>query len=72
MLPQIAAERLLESLNAPKGAISIWPWHEDDGRVTMVVVINSRYVMNESRVPKTFEGFDVRVERRDAPVIQRR
>jgi hypothetical protein len=70
MLPQVAARKLLDSLHAPPGAVTVWPWHEDDGRVTMIVVVNSHFSLDETKIPKNFEGFRVRVERQSPPVVR--
>jgi hypothetical protein len=69
MLPQIAARQLLDSLRAPAGAVTVWPWHEDDGTVTMLVVINPKAFVDERDIPKLYQGFAVRVEHRDAPLV---
>ncbi len=70
MLPQVAARKLLDSLHAPLGAVTIWPWHEDDGHVTMIVVVNAHFSIDETQIPKYFEGFSVRVEHQFPPVVR--
>ncbi len=70
MLPQTAAQKLLTSLAIPAGGVSVWPWHEDDGRVTMVVVINASYPVDERKIPQQFEGYNVRVERKHPTLVR--
>ena len=70
MLPQVAARKLLDSLHATPGAVTVWPWYEDDGRVTMVVVVNALLPFDERQIPTQFEGFTVRVERQFPPVVR--
>jgi hypothetical protein len=70
MHPQIAANRLRESISAPPGAVTVWPWHHDDGHVTMIVVIDPQYWVDTGQIPKYFEGFDVTIEKRSPPIVQ--
>ena len=70
MLPQVAADRLREKIHAPAGAVSVWPWYEDDGTVTMRVIIDPAYWVDISNIPKSFQGFTVMVERRYPPVVR--
>ena len=72
MHPQTVAERLRARIKAPPGAVTVWPWHEDDGRIMMLVVIDSRVWVDTSPIPKTFQGFTVRVEKREPPIVHRR
>ncbi len=69
MRPQVAADLLRESILAPPGAVTVWPWHHDDGRVTMIVIIDPKYWVDMRQIPKDFEGFEVTVEKRSPPVI---
>lgn len=64
MTPNQAARELLASLSLPYGTVSILPWHED-GQVTLHVMIDRPYVRS-AQVPPTFEGFEVKLEERQA------
>ena len=69
MLPQAAADNLRKTIHAPAGAVTVWPWHEDDGRVVMLVVLDPKHWVDTSKIPSTYQGFTVRVERRNPPVV---
>lgn len=58
---ELAAQRLLESVNAPPGAITVLAWDVgDQKRLRVFVDPMYRYAM--SNIPSVFEGFTVSVE----------
>lgn len=71
MRPQTVADRLRARIKAPLGAVTVWPWHEDDGRITMLVVIDAGTWVDTRQIPHEFQGFKVKVEKREKPVIHR-
>jgi hypothetical protein len=71
MSPHDAAISLLTRIAAPMGAVTIVPWHEDSGAITMVVQIHKRSNILRSRIPSVFEGFPVRVEDVEPPIVER-
>lgn len=56
---------------APAGAVTVWPWHEDSGAITMIVVIDPRTWVDLRQIPKEYQGFKVKIEKRAPPVVQR-
>ncbi len=70
MPPQVAADLLREGIPAPAGAVSVWPWHEKDGSVALIVVIDPNKWVDTSKIPSSFQGFEVRVEYRAMPTVR--
>lgn len=64
----VAARQLLKLIHAPSGAVSVWPWHENDGSVVIRVDLYPNADLDESQIPHTFEGFRVEVQRKSRPV----
>jgi hypothetical protein len=60
MDPTEAARQLLRSLALPYGTVSILPWREEAG-VVMHVMIDRAFIA-KAEVPKSYEGYPVRVE----------
>jgi hypothetical protein len=71
MRPQAVADELRHLIKAPPGAITVWPWHDDDGRITMIVVIDPAIWIDTSQIPVEYQGFKVKIERRPPPIVQR-
>jgi hypothetical protein len=71
MHPQAVAERLRARIKAPSGAVTVWPWHEDNGQITMLVVIDAGTYVDIRQIPQTFQGFTVKIERREKPIVHR-
>lgn len=69
MLPETAADGLRRSIPAPYGAVSVWPWHEDDGRIVMIVKLGPNQQVNARDIPSSYRGFEVRVEYSRFPVV---
>lgn len=72
MSPHDAAVSLLSKIGAPAGAVTVLPWHGDNGAITMVVQIHERWSISRSRIPTVFEGFPVRVEDVEPPIVMSR
>jgi hypothetical protein len=70
MSPQVVADQLRKSILAPPGAVTVWPWHEDDGQVTMLVVVDTKIWVDVRMVPSEFRGFKVRIEKRETPTVR--
>lgn len=61
------AKRLLESLAAPSGAVSAFPW-KHDGKECIRVFIDPDNRILASRIPKVFDGVSIRAEPRKTSV----
>jgi hypothetical protein len=73
MTPQTAAESLRANIAAaPRAAVTVWAWHEDNGAVRLIVRVNPRHPIDLTRIPRTFAGYPVSVERREAAIALRR
>ena len=64
---QLAADKLRHSIAAPGAALTVWPWHYDDGRVVMMVVLDGW--VDAARIPTSFEGFEVEVQKDIKPTV---
>jgi hypothetical protein len=61
-----AAERLYEELHAPRGALNVIPWPDQSGNFYIRVWLYRE--CGDLRVPSSFDGYPVRVERRSPNV----
>lgn len=66
MSPEQSAKELQKSLKASAGALSVWPWHGDDG-VRLIVRIALWLPISQLDIPERFHGYKVDVERRQTP-----
>ena len=64
-----AAKWLLESLDAPRGAVNTMAFREKD-RAYIRVLVDPLYQPRLRPVPKTFKGYSVKVERRNPTIAQ--
>ena len=64
---QQAAIELLIQIGAPKGAVNT-SVHRDDRGLAIRVLIDPLYWHSIARVPETFEGYRVIVERREPTI----
>lgn len=65
-----AARGLLESVHAPKGAVSVLALQDAEGP-HLVVWIDSTYTPRLAPIPDMYEGYPVRVELRPKAVAYR-
>lgn len=72
MTPRAAAESLRANIAAPKAAVTVWAWHDDDGSVRLIVRVNPRYEIDITHIPRSFAGYPVSVERRNSAIALRR
>jgi hypothetical protein len=63
-----AAKRLRKRIGAPRWAVSIWTWRDDDGTFRLIVKIDPRYALDRTKIPRMFAGFPVTVENRENAV----
>lgn len=71
MSPQMIADQLRACIKAPPGAVTVWPWHDDSGHITMLVVIDADIYVDTRSIPQIFQGFTVKIERREKPIANR-
>jgi hypothetical protein len=64
---QRAAIELLKQIGAPNGAVNTYVQRDDRGPAIRVLV-DPLYWRSIDRVPETFEGYRVVVERREATI----
>lgn len=56
-----AARALLNEVHAPRGAVSVLPFEDKDGK-RLVVWVDFQNVGLVNRIPDTYEGYAVKVE----------